>query len=392
MSHSGLHIPDSKLSSVCADCVESSKNIPGPKSTPQEGAQQHLTSSSTPAHPKLTPSQTAARQHQAPVLTAEPVLLSLDPQGTDSHTATSAADARHDADSLAFPQTSDTLPNTSSSGDSHTNAEAASAPAMPFTAAQSEQSHHEPAPQPASRPTFALGASPLSIKGDTDPQQALLQESSAAQTRSNSPGALGTGSQSGAASAMSAASTSTTSSVGTADRPPGSAVAHAAWHGCTDVPEANVSSSSRGAVQSSYDALTSSAVQSSKPAVPVADSSARVLADGHSSVAHGDEDTRPAKGNAEGSHSPVASLPEAGAQTETGDRMLGKTLPRTHNTAIASAARADVYAISDALLLDKLSDVCSSSTGVQGASQVLPMGAASSKSSAQASCSTSQVS
>ncbi len=391
------------VSSVHADGVDSSQSIPGPKSTPQEGAQQRLTSSSTPAHPKPPPSQTAARQisqHQAPVLAVEPVLLGLHPQGTDSHTATSAADVSHDADGHALPQISDLLPKTSTSGDSHTNGEAADAPAMPLTAALGEQLHHEPTPQPASRPTFALGASPMSVKGDADPQQAVLQESSAVQTRRNSPGALGTGSQSGAASATSTAGTSTSSSVSTADRHPGSGVAHAAWNSCADAPKADVSSSSRGAVQSTCDALTSSAVQSSKPAVAVAASSARVVANSYSSVARGDEDKRPANGSAERSHSRAVSavpvglpLPEVGViQAETGNRMLGKMLPRTHSVAAASAARGDVYAVSDALLLDKLSDVCSSSTGMQGASQTSPMGAASSKSSAQVSCTPSQVS
>ncbi len=401
MSHHWLHAPDCEVSSVYADGVESSQSIPGPKPTPHEGPQQRLTSSSAPAHPKPPPRQTVARQinqHQAPVLAAEPVMLGLDPQGTGSHTATSAADASRDAEGHALPQTSDMLPNISSSGDSHANAEAASAPVMPLTAALGEQSHHELASQPASRPTFALVPTPLSVKSEADPQQAVVEES---QTRQSPPGAFGTGSQTGAASATRSAGTSTSSSVGTADRHPGSGVAHAAWNGCADAPKADVSSSnSRGAVQITCDALTISAVQSGSPAVPVADSSARVLADGYSSVARGDEDTRPAVGNAERSRSPAASpvpvglpLPELGViQAETGDRMLGKMLPRTHSTAAAGAARADVYAVSDALLLDKLSDVCSSSTGVQNASQTLPMGAAPRKGSAQASCTTSQVS
>ncbi len=399
MSCNWLPAPDCEVSSVHADGMESSQSIPGSKFTPQKDAQQHLTPSSAPAHPEPSPSQTPARQikqHQAPVLAAEPVLLGLHPQGTDSHTATSAADVSHDADGHPLLQASDMLPNTSSSGDSHTNAETADALAMPFTAAHGEQSHHDPAPQPASRPAFALGLSPLSIKGDADPQQAVLQESPAVQTRRSSPGAFGTGSQTGVALPTPSAGTSTSSSVGTADRHLGSGVVHADWSGCGDAPKAHVSSSSnssRGAVQSTREALTSSAVQSIKPAVPVADSSARVFADDYSSVA---PDTRPARVNAEHSHSPAASavpvglpLPELGViQAETADRLL----PRMHSVAPASAARADVYAVSDALLLDKLSDVCNSSTGVQSASQTLPMEAASSKGSAQASCTTSQVS
>ncbi len=394
MSHNWLHTPDCKVSGVYADGVESSQSIPGPKSTPQEGAQQHLTSSSAPAHPKSPPSQTAARQinqHQAPLLAAAPVILGLDPQGTDLHTATSAADASHDADGHALPLTSVMLLNISSSGDAHIDTEAAGSSTMPFTAAHSEQSHHEPAPQPASRPTFALGLSPTLVEGEANPQQAVLQDSPAVQTRQIPPCALGTGSQKGAASAIPSAGTSTSSSFGTAGRRPGSGVAHADWNSCADAPEANVSSSSKDAVQSTCDALTSSAVQSSSPAVASADSSARVLADSHSSVASGDEDTRPAVGNVLGN--PVGlTLPEVGAvQAETGDRMLEKMLPRRLSSAAASAARADVYAVSDALLLDKLSDVCSSSTGVQSPSQTSPMGAASSKGSAQASWTSSQV-
>ena len=389
------------VSSVHADGVDSSQSIPGPKSTPQEGAQQRLTSSSTPAHPKPPPSQTAARQisqHQAPVLAVKLVLLGLHPQGTDSHTATSAADVSHNADGHALLQISDLLPKTSTSGDSHTNGETADAPAMPLTAALGEQLHHEPTPQPASRPTFALGASPMSVKGDADPQQAVLQESSAVQTRRNSPGALGTGSQSGAASATSAGGTSRSSSVGTPDRHLGSGGTHTDWNGFADAPKANVSStnSSRGAVQSILEALTSSAVQSSSPAFAVADSSKKVVANSYSSVARGDEDKRPANDSAERSHSPAASavpvdlpLPELGViQAETGDRML----PMTHSAAAASAAKADVYAVSDALLLDKLSDVCSSSTGVPSTSQTLPTGPAFSEGSAHASHTTSQVS
>ena len=401
MSHNWLNAPDCEVSGVYADDVESSRSIPGPKPTQQEGAQQHLATASAPAHPEPAPSQTATRQikqHQAPVLAAAPVLLGLDPQGTDSHTATSAADASHDADSHALPQTSDMPPHTSSSGDSHIKAEAADAPVTSFTAANGEQLHRELVPEPASRPTFALGLNPLSIKSNADPQQAVLQESPAVQTRRSSLGVLGTGSQLGAASATSTAGTSTSPSV---DRHPSSGVAHADSIGCADALKADSSSSnSRGTVQSTFDALTSSAVQSSSPASAVADSSARVLADDYSSANHGDEDLRPAKGNAERSQSPAASpvpvglsLPELGAiQAETGDRMLGKLLPRNHKIAAASAARADVYAVSDALPLDKLSDVCSSSTGVQRPSQTLPMGAVPSKGSAQASCTTSLVS
>ncbi|KAL0037327.1 hypothetical protein WJX79_002232 [Trebouxia sp. C0005] len=192
----------SRLPGACTashDGVEGSQNIPGPMSTPQEGAQQRLTSSSAPAPPKHPLSQTAARQidqHQAPMLAAAPVLLGLDPQGADSHTATLAADPSHDADGHALRQTSDMLPNSSSAGDSHANAEAADAPAVPFTAALGEQSHHEPAPPPTSRPTFALGLSPLSVKIEADPQQAVLEES---QTRQSPPGTFGSSSQTGAA-------------------------------------------------------------------------------------------------------------------------------------------------------------------------------------------------
>ncbi|DBA82764.1 TPA: hypothetical protein ACH3X1_006992 [Trebouxia sp. C0004] len=383
LSPSGLPVP----CKASPDGMESSRSIPGPKFAPQEGTQQRLTGSSAPAHHKPPPSQTAARQikqHQAPVLAA------LDPQGTDLHTATSAADASHDADGHALLQTSDMLPNRSSSGESHTNAEAAGALAMPFTAAHDEQSDHEPAPQPASRPTFALGLNPLSVKGDADPQQAVLQGSPAVQTRRSPPGALGTGSQTGAATPL--AGTSTSSSVGRADRHSGSADADADWNGCADAPEANVSSSSStGAVQSTFALTTSAVLQSSKPAVAVADSSTRVLAESHPFAACGNKDMRPAEGNVEHSHSPAGSLPEVGAvQAETGERMLGKMLPKPHSIAAASAARADVYAVLDALLLDKLSDVCSSSTGVQSASQTLARGAASSKGSAQASCTPSQ--
>lgn len=181
--------------------------------------------------------------------------------------------------------------------------------------------------------------------------------------------------------------------------PPVAPANHGSSPAVASVIQGNISSAATAVQSHSPPVVT--AVQGYVPAVATAVSSSSqagsvtrqsngpAVADANQRAAPPEASAEDAIGLSQPKAGSQARAPQAATDTASSHTQL-TLLGMTAGSAGKADVQSDLYAVSDALLLDKLSVACSSSTGMQNASQS-PGNAASSKSSAAVSNMTSQV-
>lgn len=385
-------------------------DIRGPRNKPQQAAQQpaqqpRLSASGDTTAPHKQDATWEFGQHLTRDLVATPASLVLDPQSRHLQATPPAAYVTTAAVVDALPSPSASLLSRPACAKPVQPAEATDTPSAPPAAVAADLQHDVAAvvkdPHPASSSAAGVSPSPVLTRGGAASQHSSAQPPSSSPSSVQSAQANFSDDANGGQVEAAQAINTAASGSGSTDKGNATAVGRPGWDNSTTVPKAGISNS-RDAGPCMPTVSASSARQSSSP--PVASNSRSTALSASRSPA--------AAGLADSCHITRCAVADANQGSGTAAAVQGATTPilgagamhagvagtangspaKPHRSTTGSAAGTDVYAVSDALLLDKLSGACSSSAGLQSATHTLRAQAASSSRSAEAPPVTSQVS
>lgn len=383
-------------------------DIREPRNKPQQAAQQAAPQPllSASGDSKGLSKQDAAGefgQHLTANLVAMPTPLVLDPQKGPLQASPPVACVTTAAVVDAVPLPSASLASRPSCSEPFKSAEAEDTPSAPPTVIAADLQHGVAAvvkEHPASGSAAGVNPSPVLSRDDAASQHSSPQPlSSSPDPVQTAPANLSDDATGGQVEAGQASITAANGS-GSTDSGNATAVGRPGWDNSTTVPKASISNS-RVAGPRMPTASASTIKQSSSPPLASKDRSTELSASGVPSAAGLADtchitrcavaDANQGSGTAAAVQGAATPFLGAGAMHAGIAGTANRSPPVPHSRTAGSAAGADVYAVSDALLLDKLSGACSSSAGMQSATHTLRAQAASSSRSAEAPPVTSQV-